>query len=215
VKKLVIFDMDGTILDTLEDLRDATNYILRQNSFKERSLEEIRSFVGNGARLLIDRATDHTLGEEELDRLYIDFIDYYNPRSRIKTRPYHGIMDMLSELKKRGYLMAVVSNKPDPAVVSLVDHYFKGCFEAYCGERPEIKKKPAPDMVRHVLEELDILPSEAIYVGDSDTDIETGRNSGLEVISVTWGFRDRDFLIRSGADTLVESPMEIVKHLET
>ena len=211
--KVVIFDLDGTLLNTLEDLADATNWALRKNGMPERTLEEVRSFVGNGVRKLIERAVpdgeQHPLFEQTFD----DFKRYYVVHCQDKTCLYDGVAEMLQALKAADYRLAIVSNKLQAGVDELYERYFKDTVAVAIGERPELQRKPAPDMVELALRELGVTKDEAVYVGDSDVDMQTARNSGLPCISVLWGFRDKDFLLAHGANTLIASPSDLVNLL--
>lgn len=214
-KKAVVFDLDGTLLYTLEDLKNATNYALRQKGMPERTLDEVRRFVGNGVRLLMERAVPQGADNPEFEETFALFKEYYDAHCNDNTSPYDGIMELLEELKVRGIKMAIVSNKIDFAVKSLDKLYFKDYMTAAIGEMEEegIRKKPAPDMVQKALKELGVTQDEAIYVGDSDVDIATAKNSGLECVSVTWGFRDIEFLKEHGATNLIDEPVELLNYV--
>ena len=209
--KTYIFDLDGTLLDTLQDLAAATNYALRQNGMPEHSLDDIRRFVGNGVRKLIERAVPGGTDASRLNSVFSDFRNYYMKHSLDSTRPYDGIKEMLQELSRKGCKMAVVSNKMMAATQELVAHFFPE-IEVAIGEHEAagIRKKPAPDMVMEALRQLGAEKENAIYVGDSDVDVETAHNAGIPCISVLWGFRNRDFLLQHGAQRFIESPEELI-----
>lgn len=207
--KLVIFDLDGTILDTLEDLADAVNHALTECGYPLRTIEEVRRFVGNGIRKLIERAVPAGLPEGEIDRVHRIFSAYYQEHCADKTRPYEGILPLLERLRAAGCLTAVVSNKADVAVQPLCQRYYDGLFDYAVGEREGIRRKPAPDAVEEVLIRLRAEAAEAVYIGDSEVDIQTAENAGLDSIIVTWGFRDRAFLESQGGRQLVDRPEEI------
>lgn len=209
----MVLDLDGTLLDTLEDLADAVNWALHRNGLPQRSLDEVRQFVGNGVRRLMLRAVPEATADELFERVFADFKSYYVDHCQIKTRLYDGIPEMLRALKDKGLRLAIVSNKLQEGVDELYERYFRDTVEVAIGERPGVQRKPAPDMVRLALQELDVEPSEAVYVGDSDVDLQTARNSGLPCISVLWGFRDRQFLLDHGATTLIEQPAQLIAHL--
>ena len=207
-----IFDLDGTLLDTLQDLANAVNYALRTYGMPERSVDEVRNFVGNGVRLLMMRAVPHGAENPQFEAAFATFRQYYMQHSLDTTRPYEGIPELLDALKARGCRLAVVSNKMMAATQELVGHFFPQ-IEVAIGEHEAagIRKKPAPDTVFEALRQLGGRASEnAVYVGDSDVDVETARNSGLPCISVLWGFRSRGFLLEHGATTFVEQPHEIL-----
>ena len=206
-----IFDLDGTLLDTLGDLTAAVNHALGAHQMPLRTIDEVRAFVGNGVRLLMERAVPASTGAEEFERVFASFRSYYMEHSLDTTRPYRGIPELLRELKRRGKRMAVVSNKMMAATKELVAHFFPE-VEVAIGENEKegIRKKPAPDTVEAALRELGVGKEDAVYVGDSDVDLATARNSGLECISVLWGFRDRQYLTANGARIFVSNPLEIV-----
>ena len=209
----VIFDLDGTLLDTLEDLANATNWALRHNGMPERTLAEVRGFVGNGVRKLIERAVPEGEANPLFEKTFADFKAYYVGHCQERTRLYDGIPEMLAALKTHGLRMAIVSNKLQAGVDELYEQYFKDTVEVAIGERPELRRKPAPDMVELAMRELGVTKDEAIYVGDSDVDLQTARNSGLPCASVLWGFRDKEFLQAHGATTLIASPSDLVNLL--
>lgn len=211
--KLVIFDLDGTILDTLDDLADSTNYALRKNGLPEHTLEQVRCFVGNGIRKLMERALPEGSDEALINRVHESFTEHYKVHCADKTKPYPGILEVLEALRKAGLKTAVISNKADYGVQTLCRDYFLGLFDFAVGERTGIQRKPCPDSVYEVLEKLKVDPGDAVYIGDSDVDIETAKNAGIACISVTWGFRDKEFLLEHGAKWFVEKPKEIEREL--
>ena len=201
-----VFDLDGTLLDTLEDLYRAVNIALAARSFPLRSRDEVRMFVGNGVEMLIRRAVPTGTDEETTLAVLADFKTTYAAICEDHTRPYDGIPDMLTALREKGIRVAVVSNKFDAATKQLCEKYFGNLVEVAIGERAGVRKKPAPDTVLEALQELGVTSQGAVYIGDSDVDIETARNCGMPCISVTWGLRDRDFLLQNGAEILVDTP---------
>ena len=216
-----VFDLDGTLLDTLQDLANSVNYALRQHGMPEHSIDDIRRFVGNGVRLLMERAVPDGARNPQFEETFATFRQYYMQHSLDTTRPYDGIPELIHELKNRGCQMAVVSNKMMAATQELVHHFFPDIPVAI-GEHEAagIRKKPAPDTVFEALRQLGIIhhpssiihhPSDIVYVGDSEVDIETARNSGLPCISVLWGFRSCDFLLAHGATTFAERPADILR----
>lgn len=206
-----IFDLDGTLLDTLGDLAASCNYALRQCSMPEHSVDDVRRFVGNGVRLLMERAVPDGAANPRFDECFANFRQHYLHHSLDTTRPYPGIPQMLERLKGGGARVAVVSNKFQAATAELVTHFFPDTVDVAIGENEAagIKKKPAPDTVIEALRRLDMPRETSVYIGDSDVDIQTARNSGMPCISVLWGFRDRQFLIDHGATRLVATPDEI------
>jgi phosphoglycolate phosphatase len=201
-----VFDLDGTLLDTLEDLYLATNTALESHSLPRRSRDEVRMFVGNGVEMLIRRAVPAGTDEGTILAVLADFKTAYAAICEDHTKPYDGIPDMLRALRERGIRVAVVSNKFDAATKKLCEKYFGDLVEVAIGEQAGVRKKPAPDTVYEALKELGVTADHAVYIGDSDVDIRTARNCGMPCISVTWGLRDKDFLIENGAKTLVDSP---------
>lgn len=206
-KRYAIFDLDGTLLDTLDDLTDSMNYMLGKHNFPLRTRDEVRNFVGNGVRKLVERAVpnDYKEDDEFIDKFYNDFSLYYNSHSDIKTSPYPGTLDMLDKLLENGFDIAIVSNKIDSAVKDLSMKFFGERIKAAIGEKPSIRHKPEPDMVFMAMEKMDADKGNSIYIGDSEVDIQTAKNSGIPCISVLWGFKDREFLEMSGASILVDS----------
>lgn len=209
--KLAVFDMDGTILNTLQDITNAINYALGVHGYPEHSIEEVKFFVGNGLHKLVERAVPAEAGAEDIEKVFETLIPYYRAHSADTTKPYEGITELLKRLQNTGVKCAVVSNKADAAVQDLVKDYFDGLFDASLGESPAIAKKPAPDMTKKVLETLGFKENEAVYIGDSDVDIMTARNSGLDEILVDWGFRSREFLEEHGAKRIVSTTDEVFK----
>lgn len=214
-KRYAIFDLDGTLLDTLDDLTDSMNYMLGKHNFPLRTRDEVRNFVGNGVRKLVERAipTEYKADDEFIDKFYNDFSLYYNSHSDVKTSPYPGTLDMLDKLLENGFDIAIVSNKIDSAVKSLSSKFFGGRIRSAIGEKPSIRHKPEPDMVFMAMEGMGANKMDSIYIGDSEVDIETARNAGIPCVSVLWGFKDRKFLEESGATMLVHSMEELTKNL--
>ena len=205
-----IFDLDGTLLDTLEDLYRAVNTALAARSFPLRSRDEVRMFVGNGVEMLIRRAVPAGCDEETTLATLAHFKTTYAAICKDHTRPYDGILPALATLRERGVRVAVVSNKFDAATKSLCAEYFGDLVEVAIGERADVRKKPAPDTVMEALRELGVTSQGAVYIGDSDVDIRTAENCGMDCISVTWGLRDEDFLLENGAKALVRTPSELL-----
>lgn len=205
----VVFDLDGTLLDTLEDLMDAVNYALGKFGYPVRTLPEIRTFVGNGVRKLIERSLPGDAADPDVDGILSAFREYYTVHCEDKTHAYDGVPELLRQLKDAGLKLAIVSNKLDGAVKKLNQSHFNGYVQAAIGEKNGIRRKPAPDMVENALAELNSSKDGAVYVGDSDVDIQTAANAGLDCISVSWGFRDVDFLRKSGAAVIADTPQQV------
>ena len=205
-----IFDLDGTLLCTLEDLAASTNYALRKNGMPEHSIDEIRMFVGNGVKKLMQRAIPNGENNPKFEQTYALFRQHYLDHNLDTTHPYEGIPELLAELKRRGKHLAIVSNKFYTATQELARHFFPDTIEVAIGERETIKKKPAPDTVIEALKQLGVTAERAVYIGDSDVDIMTAKNCNLPCISVLWGFREKNFLIEHGGTTFVHHPKEIL-----
>lgn len=208
--KAIIFDLDGTLTDTLYDLMESTNYALRYMEWPERTLEEVKQFVGNGVRRLMEQAVPADAEEMEFDECFNVFKEHYVEHCQDHTALYPGIDDLLKELKARGHKMAIVSNKMQAGVDELYNKFFADTIDVAVGETAAMHRKPSPDMVYSVLEKMGVSTEEAIYIGDSEVDMATARNAGLPCISVLWGFRDQDYLREIGAFLMVETPAEIL-----
>lgn len=209
--KGIIFDLDGTLLYTLEDLKNSVNYSLEKLNLKPVTLEETRKYVGNGILNLIKRAT----GE---DKEYVEeclklFKEHYSKNLTANTKPYPGILKTLKQLKEKNIKLAVLSNKLDTMVKSLTEYYFKGIFDFVSGETDEFPKKPDSKSSKSIIRQFGLKNEEVLFVGDSEVDILTAKNTGLTCISVTWGYKSRDFLSKNGAEHIIESPKEILKYV--
>lgn len=209
----VIFDLDGTLLNTLTDLAAATNYALAQHQLPERTTEEVRWFVGNGIRKLIERAVPSGTPKGIQQEVFVTFNTYYKEHCNDATKTYDGVMELLDKLRANGCQTAIVSNKADYGVQSLAKQYFADKLDAACGERGGIAKKPAPDMLLAIMQRLGANPATTIYIGDSDTDILTAQNAGVVCIGACWGFRGREFLEQHGAKLLAQTPMDVLRFL--
>lgn len=210
----VIFDLDGTLLNTLEDLADAVNFVMRANQYPERTIEEVRHFVGNGIRRLMEQAVpEHVIGEE-FERVFEEFKKYYTEHCQNKTCAYEGIMPLLGCLYEKGYAMAIVSNKNHAAVCELNDIYFKEYITVAIGQKDGIRKKPAPDTVIQAIKELGKDKEKAIYVGDSEVDFATAKNSGMDCALVTWGFRTVEELAEFSPTAFIDKPEDLFGVLE-
>lgn len=205
-----MFDLDGTILDTLEDLTDSLNAVLKLKGYPERTIEEVRSFVGNGVFKLIERAVPVGTSHDDIYKTFMTFSDYYQTHCSIKTKPYEGIKEVLETLKANGCMVVVVSNKIDEAVVSLCKEHFGLLIDIAVGDKIGIPRKPNPAMVEYILERTGISNKLAVYIGDSEVDIETAKNAQMDGISVDWGFKDHDFLLKAGAQKIVSKPRELI-----
>jgi len=206
--RAVLYDMDGTVLDTLEDLKNAVNAALAAFGRPVLTLEQVRSYVGNGSRRLIELALGSDAAQAEIDRMLAWYKPWYDAHCRILTRPYPGILPLMECLKSAGVRQAIVSNKPDSAVRALAADFFPGLAELAVGERESegIRRKPWPDMLDAARSQMGLAREDCLYVGDSEVDILTAANAGLRCVSVTWGFRSREQLLAAGAETLVDTP---------
>lgn len=215
MKHAVIFDLDGTLLNTLGDLRAATNHALEVRGLPPHSMEEIRQFIGNGIRLLICRAMPEGTPEAEIDAALDDFKAYYAAHIHDRTVPYDGIPQLLTALRKRGIKVAVLSNKIDSALQQLIEYFFPGKTDVVFGEHVGVPRKPDPTSCRMVMQQLGVQPEQVLYVGDSGTDMQTAKNAGLYAVGVTWGFRSKEVLLEYGADILVHRPEQILQILDS
>lgn len=205
-----IFDLDGTLLSTLDDLAASTNFALRSCGLPERTTDEVRRFVGNGVKVLMERAVPGGEANPKFCAALATFRSHYLEHSLDSTRPYPGITEVLSVLRRSGKRVAVVSNKFCEATKELCRHFFGDLVEVAIGESEGIRRKPAPDTVEEALRQLGVGKAGAVYIGDSDVDVATARNCGLPCISVLWGFRDKEFLLANGADTFAAKPEELL-----
>ena len=209
MKTGLLFDLDGTLLDTLEDLLDATNYALEQFGYPRRTLPELRRFVGNGAYNQMRLSAPEGTEEARIQEILAVYKPYYTAHCRIKTRPYPQIGRVLAQLKEK-YPIAIVSNKPDAAVKPLCADYFPGIYAL--GEAPDCPRKPAGDMVHKAMAAIGV--DSCLYVGDSEVDVLTAENAGIPCLSVLWGFRDREMLADAGAKHFCKAPAELIKDLK-
>ena len=209
----VIFDLDGTLLNTLEDLGDSVNFALKSFGYPTRTYEEVKSFVGNGIKNLLTKAVPIGTDEETTLRCLQAFKNHYKTNMQNKTLPYEGIIALLKELNSKGIKLGIVSNKYDFGVKNLNKYYFKDLIPVAIGEREGVRKKPAPDTVLTAMKELGSKKEECLYVGDSGSDMITAKNAGIKSVGVTWGFRDADSLRESGAIFLINSPKELLELL--
>lgn len=205
-----IFDLDGTLLETLKDLAASTNYALRTHNMPEHSIEDVRMFVGNGVKKLMERAIPNGIENPQFEDVYATFRQHYLEHNLDTTKPYEGIPELLAELKARGKKLAIVSNKFYAATQELARHFFPDTIEVAIGERENIKKKPAPDTVIEALRQLGASKETAVYIGDSDVDIMTAKNCNMPCVSVLWGFRDKEFLMEHGATFFVKKPCQLL-----
>jgi len=205
----VIFDLDGTLLDTLPDLHGAVNYALRESNYQERTLDEVRQFVGNGILNLIKRSVPHGTSEADMLSVFECFKAYYKNHSNDKTAAYDGINDLIARLREKGIKLGVVSNKAQFAVSDIMEHYFSGLFQVAFGECEGVPRKPAPDRVFEAAKALGA--EKVLYVGDSEVDVETARNAGLDSVLVTWGFRSVEELKAAGAEVFASTADELYR----
>ena len=206
----IIFDLDGTLLNTLEDLHDSTNFILDYCNYPKKSLEEIRNFVGNGIEKLIERALPNGINNQNFTKCVTKFKKHYSENMYNKTKPYEGIIEMLTALNTHNVRIAVVSNKFDKAAKELCKKYFNDKIDIVVGESKDIRKKPAPDSILEVLKQLGSETTTTLYVGDSEIDIEAAKNANLPCICVSWGFRNTEFLRRAGAKIIIDKPSQLL-----
>ena len=218
----LIFDLDGTLMNTLDDLHDSVSYALKEAGLKPNDKQDTRRFLGNGIRNLINKSVMYSnpdADEALKERVFATFRAYYVAHSMDKTAPYKGINEVLEKCKNKGFSTAIVSNKLDLAVKDLHKAFFADTIDVAIGEKPAIKRKPAPDMVNEAIQQLSLLHGteihkfECIYIGDSEVDLQTAKNSAIPCIAVSWGFRDKDYLMEQGAETIIDQPDELFEHL--
>lgn len=212
--KAIIWDLDGTLLNTLEDLCKATNHALATFGLQERTIEEVRCFVGNGVRNLMKRAVPDGDNNPQFDAIFAEFRQWYVLHCQEHTAPYQGIPEVLKTLGQNGLKMAIVSNKLQAGVTELWKKWFQDTIDIAIGERTGVQRKPAPDMVHLAISELGVKPEECVYIGDSDVDIMTAQNSGIDCISVLWGFRNLDELQGLGQEVFVSTPLELLSYIQ-
>jgi len=211
--KAVLFDMDGTVLDTSGDLTDAVNHCLRHFGMPERSRQEVESFLGNGAARLISLSVPKDTDEKKIREIFDYYSNYYSSHCQIKTAPYPGIIPLMERLKELGIKQAVISNKQDAAVKPLAKLHFPGLLELAVGEGNGVKRKPDPSAVIAAAEQLGLGIEECVYIGDTEVDIETAKNAGMDCIAVSWGFRTVEQLIQAGAGLIVHTAEELLEVL--
>ena len=211
--KAVIWDLYGTLLNTLDDLMNSVNYGLSAHGMPHITLEQTRRYVGNGVAKLVERAVPHGTDKETTEDVLKDFKTHYSVHSMDKTKPYKGMVELMTKLKNDGYSMAIVSNKLKEAVEELAEIYFPGLVDVAMGDTPDIPKKPEPDMIFKALELLNVGKDEAVFIGDSEVDVATGINSGMDMITVLWGFRDMEELKKAGAEVFAKNAVELEKIL--
>lgn len=213
--KTIIFDLDGTLLDTLADLADSANYTMKQMGYPAHPQESYKYFVGNGVPKLLERCLpEDKRSEENILTARRIFAEHYNVHFVDKTKPYDGVEELLEKLKENGVKMAVASNKSDEFTVSLVKRFFGNAFDTVQGGKSDVPKKPAPDIVYGIMDRLDSTPENTYFAGDSNVDMYTAKNAGITSIGCLWGFRTKEELLEGGADFLAESPMDIYEILE-
>lgn len=203
--------MDGTILDTIEDITDAVNFSLHKNGYPERSVDEVKFFVGNGLLRTLELSVPEGTEKQVIDKMFPEFVEYYKNHSDIHTKPYDGVVKVIHSLRDKGKKIAVVSNKRVEAVQELCDIYFNGCFDVALGDQEGIARKPEPDMVNMVIDKYMVKLDKCVYIGDSDVDLMTAKNTGIDCISVTWGFRSKEFLVSKGALKLIDRPEQLLE----
>ncbi len=208
--KAVIFDLDGTLLDTLEGLMDSVNYALKRLGYPTRTIGEIRTFVGNGVAKLIERAIPKGTENPNFEKCLEIFKEHYSRTMQEKTQPYFGIIELLRELKTKGIKIGVVSNKYDLAVKELCNQYFPELIDLAVGESPTCRPKPMTDGINKILAEFNLTKDEILYIGDSEVDIQTAKNAQIEFLTVSWGFRETDYLLNNGAKEIVDTALEII-----
>ena len=209
--KAVLLDMDGTVLNTIEDIMDSANTALRKFGFPEMELSQAAQRLGNGSRVLLTKSLPEGTADETIDRILEFYLPYYDAHSHIKTRPYEGIPEFMEKLKNSGIKLAIISNKPDSTVKELAREFFAGLLETAVGESETVKRKPIPDAVLAAAKQLGLGRKDCVYVGDSEVDVETAKRAGMDCIAVSWGFRSREQLEQAGALNIADSVPELFK----
>ncbi len=208
--KAILFDLDGTLCNTLQDLADATNAVLARHGFAPRPTENFKQYVGNGAKMQLKRAIGEEIPEDLFATIHREYLDYYGSHYLVKTAPYDGVKQTVQALYEKGITMAVVTNKPQPMAVDIVNALFEGQMQGVWGNNPDFPLKPDPSMTLHVMEQLGATADQTLFVGDSGVDMQTAKNAGLTAVGVTWGFRNEKELAESGADYLISHPRELM-----
>ncbi len=209
MRKLVIFDLDGTLLYTLEDLMDSVNYTLEKFGYEAKTLEEVSSHVGNGVQHLVKMLLPANISDSDFVQCYECFKEHYAEHCCDKTHPYDGVMETLKVLKYRGVKVGILSNKFQEAAEEVCEHYFKGLYDIVVGESEHCRRKPSPDGINMICEKFDVPHEDVLFFGDSEVDIKTADNAGTYCVSVLWGYRDREFLAENGAKVFVSNPLDI------
>lgn len=210
--KAVIFDLDGTLLNTIDDLANSVNFMLKQSNFPTFSVDEFKYKVGNGMRKLIERSLPETYKtDEQIEKSLEVFMACYNKHKNDNTAPYENILDLLETLKQKGIKLAVATNKAHIAAKPLVENTFQGLFDEIAGQKENVPTKPNPQIVFSILEKLNVMPDECLFVGDSGVDMQTAKNASIKAVGVLWGFRKEDELLQNGADEIISSPLELLK----
>lgn len=212
--KAILFDMDGTLMDTLDDLTDSTNYVLEKNNLPKRTREEIRSFVGHGIKWTIIRSVPEGTSEDLIEKCYNEMLVYYKDHSLIKTAPYNGVNQLMEKLHKEGYRIAIITNKAEESAKIITKKFFGDIVDFTIGDNRKAPLKPSPDNIYRALENLKITKEEAVYIGDSEVDVLTGKNSSMEMIAVLWGFRDKEILIENGAKIFAKDALTLEKEIK-
>ena len=211
--KAVLFDMDGTVLDTLDDLADSVNRSLREFGLPEVSRFQVGQSLGNGAKYLIRHCLPEGSDEALCEQVLSFYKPWYDAHCLIKTKPYDGILQLMETLRADGVSQAIISNKPDSAVQELAEAFFPGLMDVVIGESPAVKRKPSPDTVLAAASQMGLMASDCVYIGDTEVDLETARNAGMDCIPVSWGFRTEEQLLAAGAEEIIRSPEELKKKL--
>lgn len=212
--KALVWDLDGTLLNTIDDLADSVNFALTKYNQPNKTVDEVKRAVGNGVNKLIERCLENGQNNQNFAEILETFKVHYSKNSAVKTAPYPEICETLKELKTSGYKLAVVSNKFENAVVDLCQKYFPNTFDVIIGETPQIKRKPAPDMLFAALKKLQVQAEEIYFIGDSEVDVQTAKNAEIKCLSALWGFRSKEILLANGAKYFLNTPQEIFKFLE-
>lgn len=212
--KAIIFDLDGTLLNTVDDIKNSLNYVLKNNNFPEKSDEEVKSFLGYGSLNLIKDSLPKDTSNDIINNLYNEYVSHYTANNNILTGPYDDILTLIKLLKANKYLLAITSNKMQPAVSKLNDDIFLGLIDVAIGEREGLKLKPDPEMLYLALKELKLNSNEVIYVGDTEVDLLTAKNANIKSVAVTWGFRNKKELLKHNPNYIIDTPLDLLEVID-
>lgn len=212
--KALLFDMDGTLMNTLDDLTDSTNYVLESNNLPKRTKDEVRRFLGHGIKWTIEKSVPLGTSKEIIEKCYKEMLIYYKEHSMIKTAPYEGVKELMKKLHREGYKIAIITNKAEDSAEIITGKFFGNIVDFTIGDNGKTPLKPSPDNINRALKNLNVTKEEAVYIGDSEVDVLTGKNSSMNMIGVLWGFRDKKILIENGAQLFAKNALELEQEIK-